>query len=61
MAENMRIDGWKIFSPTVVCDRIGIKDGKVFFVEFKKKGQQLRDGQKEIQSLMPNNYLIKYE
>jgi hypothetical protein len=60
LAQQMRDEGWKVFSPTVVCDRVGIKDGKVFFIEFKKPGQELRDGQRQIQELIPDNYLIKY-
>ena len=59
-AERLRALGYQVFSPTVVCDRIAIKDGKVLFVEFKKQGQELREGQATIQALMPGNYLIVY-
>jgi len=58
VAESLRNEGWQIFSPTVVCDRIGIKDGKVYFLEFKLPGQELRDGQKAIADLTPENYKI---
>lgn len=59
IASQMRIQGWEIFSPTVVCDRVGVKDGKVFFVEFKsKKSRKLRPGQKRICALVPDMYRI---
>ena len=60
LANRLRRDGWQIFSPTVVCDRIGIKDNKVFFIEFKKNGQKLKEGQNTIKESMPNNYIIIY-
>jgi hypothetical protein len=61
MAKKLETEGFKVFSPTVVCDRIAVKDGKVFFVEFKKTGQELRPGQREIHDLVPEMYLIRYE
>jgi hypothetical protein len=59
-ADRLRADGYEVFSPTVVCDRIAVKAGRVYFVEFKKHGQQLRDGQATIQALVPSNYLVVY-
>ena len=61
MANELVAKGYEIFSPTVVCDRIAIKDGKVYFVEFKKPKQKLRSGQQRIQDLVPDNYLIIYD
>ena len=59
LAKGMRADDWEIFSPTVVCDRIGIKNGKLFFIEFKKKGhEKLRPGQKRVAELVPESYKI---
>jgi hypothetical protein len=58
-AEKMRADGYAVFSPTVVCDRIAVKNGKVYFVEFKKPGQALRAGQQAIRDLVPSRYLVK--
>ncbi len=29
-------EGWQLFQPRMVCDYFGIKDGKLWFVEFKK-------------------------
>ena len=57
-AGKLREVGWEVFSPTVVCDRIGIKKGKVFFIEFKKPGQNLTGSQDKIKHLMPNNYIV---
>jgi hypothetical protein len=61
LAEKLKEDGWEILSPTVVCDRIGIKDGRIYFIEFKKKGQVLRAGQQRVHDLMPENYVIVYD
>jgi hypothetical protein len=59
-AEKLRQAGWEIFSPTVVCDRIGVKDGRVFFIEFKKVGREkLRAGQQRIADLVPNQYVVR--
>ena len=58
-ANKLRDDGWEILSPTVVCDRIGIKDGEVFFIEFKKPGQKLSPNQERIRALV-EKYIISY-
>ena len=59
IAEDMRSDGWEIFSPTVVCDRVGVKNGFVYFIEFKpESNQKLRAGQKRIAELVPGMYKI---
>lgn len=58
-AEELRALGFEVFSPTVVCDRIAVKDGQVFFVEFKKPGQELRPGQKRIAELVPQMYIVR--
>jgi Holliday junction resolvase len=50
--------GYTVYSPTVVCDRIAVRDGRVWFVEFKKGRQKLRPGQQAIHDLMPEHYLI---
>ncbi|MDO8434247.1 MAG: hypothetical protein Q7S58_17745 [Candidatus Binatus sp.] len=51
-AQEMRARGFEVFSPTVVCDRIAVKDGQVFFVEFKRRGQKLRRAQQTIADLV---------
>ncbi len=56
-ADKLRSEGWEIFSPTVVCDRIGIKNGQLFLIEFKKLDQKLTDNQEKVKKLT-NNYLI---
>lgn len=59
LADDLRSEGWEIFSPTVVCDRVGVKDGKVFFLEFKPiNDQRLRAGQQRIAELVPDMYRI---
>jgi hypothetical protein len=53
-------DGFTVFSPYAVCDRIAIKNGRVFFVEFKKPGQALRPSQQLIHDLDPDGYIVRY-
>lgn len=58
MADSMSREGYKVYAPSTVCDRVAIKDGKVYFVEFKKhSGQKFRSGQQEIHDLVPEMYL----
>lgn len=59
-ASKLRAEGYEVYSPTVVCDRIAVRDGKVFFVEFKQPGQRLRPGQQKVHDLVPKMYLIKF-
>jgi hypothetical protein len=59
-AAKLRAEGYEVFSPTVVCDRVAVKDGKVFFVEFKFTGQSLRPGQERIRELTPENYITQF-
>ena len=54
----MTEEGWTVYFPTVVCDRVGVKAGKVYFLEFKKGNQQLRPGQQAICDLVPHMYLV---
>lgn len=57
---ELESEGWVVFSPTAVCDRIGIKDGQVYLIEFKKKGGELTSGQKVVKDLVPYMYKIFY-
>lgn len=59
-ADRLRAEGFEVFSPTVVCDRIAVKDGKVYFVEFKRPGQYLRPAQQKVSELVPDRYLVRY-
>lgn len=59
-AAKLALAGYTVLSPTAVCDRIAVKDGKVFFVEFKFIGQRLRYGQKIVQALVPEAYMVRY-
>lgn len=60
-ANQLRKEGYEVYSPTVVCDRIAVKNGEVFFVEFKKRGQGLREGQKRISDLVGKMYLVIFK
>lgn len=58
-AKKLRSEGWEIFSPTVVCDRIGTKDGKVYFIEFKPDhNTNLRSGQQRLHDVVPDQYIV---
>lgn len=59
-ANELREKGWTVFSPMVVCDRIGVKGNRVYLLEFKKPGQMLRPGQALICSLIPRMYRVIY-
>lgn len=59
VAKSMQEDGWTIMSPTACCDRIGIKDGQVFFLEFKPQGNvSLRSFQKAVKDSVPHMYRV---
>ena len=58
IAKNIVAD--KIYLPNEVCDRIVIRDGKVFFIEIKRKGQKLRPKQKEFKEIVKKKYEILY-
>ena len=60
IANELRKKGWTIFSPMVVCDRIGVKGCNVYFLEFKKPGQKLRPRQALIRDLIPEMYRVIY-
>ena len=59
MAKAMEEDGWRIIRPMSCCDRIGIKNGKVYFIEFKPAGNtKLRFYQKAVRKLVPDVYCV---
>lgn len=59
VAAKMELDGWTMFTPSSCCDRIGIKDGQVFFVEFKPVGRtKLREFQKLVRDHVPHMYRV---
>jgi hypothetical protein len=59
IADDLVGQGWSIMSPTACCDRIGIKDGKLYFLEFKPEGvTALRSFQKAVQALAPRMYRV---
>lgn len=61
IANELRAKGWVVFSPTVVCDRVGVKDDRVFFLEFKRTGQVLRPSQQLIHDMVPRMCRIIYK
>lgn len=59
-ASRLEKEGYVVFAPYAVCDRIAIKNGKVFFVEFKPCGQSLRLAQQTVRDANPSQYLVRY-
>ncbi len=57
-SQKLRETGWGLYSPTIVCDRIGIKEGKTFFIEFKKEGQALTPNQAKVRKLASESYIV---
>lgn len=52
----------KVYLPNEVCDRIVVRDGEIFFIEIKRKGQRqrLRPKQKEFSEVAKEKYEILY-
>ena len=50
-----------IFLPQEVCDRIGIKDGCIYFIEVKKKGESLREKQEMMMRFARDNYIVIFK
>ena len=62
-AEEIKDNYNHMYKPSVVCDRICIKDGKIVFVEIKQTGQNLRKQQQEFKELCEKlgyEYIIEY-
>lgn len=59
IGDQLRNEGWTILLPSACCDRIGIKDGHVFFLEFKPEGRTaLRSYQKTLREAAPDVYRV---
>ena len=58
MAKELERDGFEIFQPSWVCDRIGIKNGKVYFLEFKQPDQELTVKQMKVSIAAGKSYII---
>jgi hypothetical protein len=59
VAAAMAAEGYVVFAPTAVCDRIAVKDGVVYLVEFKKHGQKLRPAQKVVADVLGARYIVR--
>ena len=64
VAERIRNSYDFLFKPNEVCDRIGIKNGEMFFIEIKnllnKSNARLTKKQRLFRSIIKHNYLIEY-
>ncbi len=63
VAEKIKNEYDSFFRPASICDRIGIKDGKLIFIEIKQKGQKLRPKQEQFKKICEKlgiEYRIEY-
>lgn len=60
LSNDLRLEGYEIFSPTVVCDRIAIKDGQLYFIDFKPNGQSLRYAQQLVSDTTKDSYKVVF-
>jgi hypothetical protein len=61
VSKEMESEGYEVFIPNTVCDRIAIKDGKVYFVEFKPANDPtLRVGQQKVSDVAGDQYIIRF-
>lgn len=61
LVENKIKDSFElIFKPYEVCDRIGVKDNKIFFIEIKNvKNKKLTEKQRKFKSIVGDSYIIE--
>ena len=58
---EMEKEGYELLMPWATCDRIAIKDGKVYFVEFKPANDPtLRVGQQKVSDVAGDQYIIRF-
>jgi uncharacterized transporter YbjL len=53
----------QLFQPAAVCDRIAIENGKIIFIEIKRKGQDLRPLQEKFKTIckeLEYSYITEY-
>ena len=64
VGERIKSKFEQLFLPSVVCDRIGIKNGKLIFIEIKKaKTEKLKPNQEKFRKIcnqMEIEYIIEY-
>lgn len=49
------------YKPYEICDRIGIKDNKIFFIEIKSpKNRTLTEKQRQFKKIAGDNFIIQY-
>ncbi len=58
MAKKIEKHYDKLYHPTQVCDRIGVKGKKIFFIEIKQKGKKLTKKQEEFKRIVKNNFIL---
>lgn len=59
-SDAMRREGYEVFEPYAVCDRVAVKDGKAYFVEFKYEGQSLRPAQQKVRDAAKEGYIVRF-
>ena len=64
VAERIKNSYDFLFKPNEVCDRIGIKNGEIFFIEIKNRlnrcNFRLTKKQRLFRSFVKHNYVMEY-
>jgi hypothetical protein len=64
VAERIKNSYDILFKPNEICDRIGVRNGKIFFIEIKNKSNKSNAGlttkQRLFKNITKNKYLIEY-
>ncbi len=55
-----KLEADQVFMPSEICDRIVVRNGDIFFVEIKRKGQKLRPKQELFRSIAKEKYEVKF-
>jgi len=59
--EQLRLEGWTIIALRHICDSVGIKDGRMCLLEFKRdENAPLTDNQKLAKTSFGDNYKVVY-
>lgn len=58
IADGIKNDYDAMFLPQEVCDRIAFKDGKIYFIEIKHKGEKLKPKQLQFSQLVDSYKVV---
>jgi len=58
VARQLNKEYEKMWLPQEICDRIVIKDGKLFFIEIKRNKGELTENQRKFREIIGKNYIV---